>query len=92
MGARKVVLDIPLLYETGGERKCDMVVVVTAPGFLQRQRVLKRPGMTDEKFMSILNNQVPDGEKRRRADFTIHTGIGRSFTLKALKQMLKISA
>lgn len=92
MGVKRIVLDIPLLYETGGERKCNLVMVVTAPSFLQRQRVLKRAGMTEERFSSILKNQIPDREKRRRADIVIQTGMGRSFTLKALKQIFKIGA
>lgn len=91
-GAKNAVLDIPLLYETGGEKKCDAVIVATAPAFLQRQRVLKRPGMSDEKFRSILKSQIPDSEKRRRADFVIHTGMGRSFTLKALRRIFKLKS
>ncbi len=88
-GAKLVVLDIPLLYETGAESKCDEVMVVTAPSFIQRQRVLSRPGMSEEKFQSILKNQVPDAEKRRRADYIIHTGLGRAYTLWSLKKYLK---
>lgn len=92
MGAKIAVLDIPLLYETGAERRCDKVIVVTAPYVLQKQRVLKRPGMTEERFESILKNQVPDAEKRKRADIVIDTGLGRAETLKALKKALKILA
>lgn len=84
-----VVLDIPLLYETGAEQRCDEVIVVTAPAFIQRQRVLSRPGMTEERFQSILKNQVPDSEKRKRANYIIHTGLGRTYTLLALKRYLK---
>jgi dephospho-CoA kinase len=66
-----VVLDVPLLFETGGERHCDAVVVVSAPVDLQRQRVLGRPGMTEEKFAALLAKQTPDPEKRQRADFIV---------------------
>ncbi|MGE4430029.1 MAG: dephospho-CoA kinase [Sphingobium sp.] len=73
--ARKlVILDIPLLFETHGERKLDGVIVVTAPAWKQRRRVLARPGMTEGKFRSILALQMPDALKRRRADHIIHTG------------------
>ena len=70
------VLDIPLLFETGGRNRVDKVVVVTAPADIQRDRVLSRPGMTEEKFAAILDKQVPDAEKRRQADFIIDTGQG----------------
>ena len=73
------VLDIPLLFETGGERRCDAVLVVTASPEVQRERVLKRPGMTEEKLASILDKQMPDAEKRRRAHFIIDTGRGFAF-------------
>jgi dephospho-CoA kinase len=66
-----VVLDVPLLFETGGERHCDAVVVVSAPADLQRQRVLGRPGMTEERFAALLAKQTPDPEKRQRADFIV---------------------
>ncbi|MBZ9759148.1 dephospho-CoA kinase [Mesorhizobium sp. ESP6-5] len=75
-GESLVVLDIPLLFETGGRGRVDKVVVVTAPAEVQRQRVLARPGMSEEKLASILARQVPDAEKRRLADFVIDTGEG----------------
>jgi len=71
-----VVLDIPLLFETGGRDRVDKVVVVTAPPEIQRARVLARPGMSEAKFSAILAKQVPDAEKRKLADFVIDTGQG----------------
>ena len=75
-GAPLIVLDIPLLFETGGMNRVDRILVVTAPADVQRERVLSRPGMTEEKFDAILAKQVPDAEKRRRADFVIDTSRG----------------
>jgi dephospho-CoA kinase len=84
-----VVLDIPLLYETGGERQCDAVVVVTAPKFLQDQRVLGRKGMTPRRLKDVLMRQMPDAEKRRRADFVVQTGIGKRASRTALLRLLR---
>lgn len=75
-GAPVVVLDIPLLFETGAEKRCDAVVVVSAPAAVQRARAFERPDMTEEKFQAILAKQVPDVEKRARADFIVDSGHG----------------
>ncbi len=83
-----VVLDIPLLFETGGEEHCDAVMVVTAPAAVQRARVLARANMTAEKFAAILDQQTPDREKRRRADFVVPTGLGKRVTLNAIRRIV----
>ncbi len=84
------VLDIPLLFETGGDRLCDAVIVVSAPPFIQRARVLRRPGMTDAKMQAILARQLPDAEKRRRADFVVHTGLNKAHTLRQLAGIVRL--
>jgi dephospho-CoA kinase len=85
---RIVVLDIPLLYESGGDKSVDAVIVVSAPRQIQRQRVMARPGMTEEKFRAILARQVPDAQKRRRADYVVFTGGHRGETFRQLKRIV----
>ena len=75
-GTPVVLLDIPLLFEIGGEARCNAVVVVSAPTDMQRTRAFERPGMTEEKFGALLAKQVPDAEKRRLADFIVDTSVG----------------
>ncbi len=75
-GAPVAVLDIPLLYETGGDKRCDAVVVVSAPAEVQRARVFERAGMNEDKLAAILAKQMPDAEKRARADFIVDTSRG----------------
>jgi dephospho-CoA kinase len=75
-GAPVVLLDIPLLYETGGDGRVDAVVVATAPAEVQRSRVLERPGMTEQRLQAMLARQMPDSEKRLRADFIVDTSRG----------------
>ena len=75
-GAGVAVLDIPLLFETGGDKRCDAVVVVSAPFDVQRSRAFERPGMTEKKFSAILAKQMPDADKRARGDFVVDTSKG----------------
>lgn len=84
-----IVLDIPLLFETGGENRVDAIVVVSCDPELQRARVLARPGMTVEKFEMILSRQVPDADKRRRADYVVDTGHGLDAALSAVQSIIK---
>jgi dephospho-CoA kinase len=86
--AKLIVFDIPLLFEKAGEHGLDGVVVVSAPAAMQRERVLARPGMTAEKFEQILKLQVPDAEKRARADYVIDTGVSQSETRHAVQQLV----
>jgi dephospho-CoA kinase len=83
-----VVLDIPLLFETGGAGNVDAVVVVSAPAFVQRQRVMRRPGMTEAKFAGILESQVPDAEKRLKADYVVETGLSKYYTLRQIGRII----
>ena len=87
-----VVLDIPLLFETGGERDTDAVALVTAAEPVQRERVLARPGMTEEKFRAILAKQMPDSEKRRRAHFLVETGFGFAHAERRVRAVLRAIA
>ena len=87
---RLVVLDVPLLFEGGGAARCDATIVVSAPAFLQAQRVLARPGMTAARLRAILARQMPDAEKRRRADFVVPTGLGRALTLRRLREIVRL--
>ena len=85
-----VALDVPLLFETKGDRRVDATLVVTAPPFVQRARVLARPGMTAGKFEAVLRRQMPDAAKRRRADFLVPTGLGKRFALLILQRVTRI--
>ena len=87
-GAKVALLDIPLLYETGGETRCDAVVVVSAPAEVQRERVLMRPGMTEAKLAAILAKQVPDADKRARADFVVDTSQGFDLARQQVRDIL----
>lgn len=88
-GEKIVLLDIPLLYETDGEQRVDAVVVVTAPTEMQRRRVLTRPGMTPEKLDALLAKQMPDAEKRRRADFIVDSGGGLESAREQVRDVLR---
>jgi len=88
-GAKVVVLDIPLLFETGGDERCDAVVVVSAPAETQRARVFERPGMSVEKFEALLAKQMPDSGKRARADFIVDTSKGFDHARAQVRDILK---
>jgi dephospho-CoA kinase len=88
-GAKVAVLDIPLLLETGGDKRCDAVVVVSAPAAVQRQRALSRPGMTDDRLNAILAKQMPDAEKRARADFIVDSGQGLEAARAQVREILR---
>ena len=89
LGAPLVVLDIPLLFETHAQMRVDKVLVVTAPAETQRQRVLARPGMTPDKLKTIIAKQMPDPQKRAKADYVINTGLGLD---KAREEVRKLTA
>jgi dephospho-CoA kinase len=88
-GHRLAVLDVPLLFETGGAARCDAVAVVSAPPEVQRARVLARPGMTEARFAAILAAQLPDAQKRARADFVIDTGSGLDPAREAVRAIVR---
>jgi dephospho-CoA kinase len=87
--ARAAVLDIPLLLETGGERRVDLVVVVSAPPSVQRARVRHRRRMTDAQITAIIARQMPDAEKRRRAGVVVHTGLSRYHAIRTINRLIR---
>lgn len=91
-GHRLAVLDVPLLFEVGRDRDCDAVLVVSADPSVQSERVLARPGMTQEKFQAILARQIPDSDKRRRAHFVIDTGRGFEAARRAVNDVIRTLA
>jgi dephospho-CoA kinase len=84
------VLDVPLLFEVGRDYDCDYTILVTAPAVIQAQRVLRRPGMTRARLADIRARQMPDAEKRRRADFIVQTGLGKRESLRRLARVVKL--
>jgi dephospho-CoA kinase len=88
---RVVVIDVPLLFETGGDRACDITLVVSAPASIQWTRVSNRPGMTRERFDAIVSRQMSDAEKRRLADFIVPTGLGFRVTLRSLARIVRLA-
>ena len=91
-GHALIVLDVPLLFEVGRDQECDAILVVSAPLSVQTERVLARPGMTQEKFQAILARQYPDSDKRRRAHFIIDTGRGVDAAQRAVKDVIRTLA
>jgi dephospho-CoA kinase len=91
-GAAVAVVDVPLLFETGGEGRVDAVVVVTTSPEIQRERILARPNMTDEKLDAILARQMPDAEKRRRANFVVDTSHGLDPVRMRIRDILEVAA
>ncbi len=89
-GTPVVVLDVPLLFETGGQSNCDAVVVVSAPPEIQRRRALERPGMTEEKFAALVAKQMPDAEKRRRADFIVDSSQSLDHARAQVRDILRV--
>ncbi len=89
MGRKAVVLDIPLLFETGADKRVDVTITVSAPYDVQRRRVLSRPGMSEERFHAILDSQMSDGEKCLRADYTVPTHMGLATTYGLLRSVYK---
>jgi len=88
-GKKIVLLDIPLLFETQAEKRLDDTITVTAPYFLQKQRVLRRSGMTEAKFHAILARQMPDYHKRRKSDYVIPTGLGKRLSLANVNHIIR---
>ena len=91
-GVPVAVVDIPLLFETAAQSRCDAVVVVSAPSEVQRKRALERPGRTDEKLAALLAKQMPDDEKRRRADFVVDSSQGFDHTRAQIRDILQRAA
>lgn len=90
LGRPMAVLEIPLLFETDGDELCDAVIVVSAPASTQRARVLARPGMTEARYRAILDRQMTDAEKRRRADFVVQTGLDKAHALRQLRAIVRL--
>lgn len=90
IGTAAVVLDVPLLFETNGQRRCDAVVVVSAPFREQKRRVMARPGMSEEKFKNILKTQISDQIKIKQADFVVYSGLGRAHSLRTIRGIVTL--